>query len=272
MTNSKTFLLLQQEGFLIRSSLLSGLHHLRNARVDRKGDFYTGFFLLSIGLERLMKATFVIEFMRHNSLATPSNRELKDFGHELTTIWDHLARVEVADKPNPLLAIPKDSLERQILAFLSEFANRSRYHNLDSLGAERCSSDPLEGWDAVIQRILAEDVRHVDKDRVLARSAMLGKAMVQCTIVMGVDLLKKPMNVFGAIADPQYQELAARHAVYHVFVLVRSLVGLLSDLTDVVLYGPDADTSQPQPIPYMAEFFDFVNCERSAVLRKRRWL
>src|SRR5688572_29684559 len=95
---STTFLLLQQEGYLIRSTLLSGLHHLRSARLDTKGHFYTAFFQLSTGLERLMKATFIIDFMRENQLATPTNRQLRDFGHVLTTIFDHLAGLKLPEK------------------------------------------------------------------------------------------------------------------------------------------------------------------------------
>ncbi len=75
---SKTFKLLQQEAFLARSSLLAGLDELLRANVIEtdKGRFYGAFFLLSIGLERLMKLLIVCHHManNHSSYATQQKR------------------------------------------------------------------------------------------------------------------------------------------------------------------------------------------------------
>ena len=59
------FSLLLQEGYLTRTSLLDGLHSLRKSNIDDdgKGRFYSSFFSLALGFERLMKLIFVVVFM-----------------------------------------------------------------------------------------------------------------------------------------------------------------------------------------------------------------
>ena len=66
-----SYLLLQQEGYLISSSLTTGLTELRAAHVHNKGAFYTALFNLSVGFERLLKAIVIIDHMLDNGLAVP---------------------------------------------------------------------------------------------------------------------------------------------------------------------------------------------------------
>ncbi len=268
---STTFHLLQQEGYLIHSSLLSGLHYLRNARLDTKGHFYTAFFQLSVGLERMMKATFIINYMRENRNATPSNQQLRRFGHELTVLFDSLAMLSLPGCENPLLEIDASSVERMILEALSEFANGARYHNLDSLAARARFNDPLETWNAVIERVMREDLRRADVERVLHQSQMLARAIGGSSIFVGSDLRKHPLNALTAFSLPRYHNMAAGHVVNHTMVLIRALARQLDDVSHLVLIDPRNDRDRPMPIPHMNEFFNFVHYERKQILRKRRW-
>src|SRR5205823_6159614 len=97
MAFSPTFLLRQQEGYLIQACLTSGMTHLRNARVDTKGSFYAAFFQLSIGLERLMKTTLIIDHMSKHDFAAPTIKELRAFGHNLASLFEELRDL---DMPN----------------------------------------------------------------------------------------------------------------------------------------------------------------------------
>jgi hypothetical protein len=268
---SETFLLLQQEGYLIQSSLLSGLQHLRNARLDTKGEFYTALFQLSIGLERLMKATFVINYMRENQLETPSNRELREFGHGLVKLFDHLSSINVPSRQNPLKTIVSGSIERMILAVLDEFASGSRYYNLDKLVAISKSRDPLEEWNSVIERILVDDVRPSVKNRISHQSVVLGGILARSSFVLATDLQKRPLDTITAISLPQKHEIAARYAVNYTMNVIRALAEQLDDVCHLVLSGPDRNHSMAQPIPYMNEFFSFTYYSRSQILRKKKW-
>ena len=76
----ESFLLLQQEGYLISSCLSNGLTELRAANVHNKGAFYSSLFNISVGTERLLKAIIIIDHMLRNDLAPPTRRELKGYG------------------------------------------------------------------------------------------------------------------------------------------------------------------------------------------------
>src|SRR5947209_276246 len=79
-------LLLMQEGHLVRSSLTTGLTALRSAHRGERGLYYTGFFQLSIGVERLLKAILIVDHMSKNNLDTPTRETLKKFGHKITEL------------------------------------------------------------------------------------------------------------------------------------------------------------------------------------------
>ncbi len=268
---SPTFLLLQQEGYLIRSSLLSGLHHLRNARVDTKGHFYTAFFQLSIGIERLLKTTFIVNFMSRNNLQLPTNGELRKFSHRITDLFDHLAATSGIAKPNPLLEIVAGSIERDILGMLNEFATTSRYYNLDELANCSKASDPLAQWDLIIKRILEEDVRDHDKNRISIRSEFLANAMKDRVVVVATDLQRQQMTLMDSIHNPQLHDRAARYAVLHMMNIIRPVVTQLDDICHKIHLGAKADGHSHAPVPYMNEFFTFTYYDRSAILRKKKW-
>lgn len=57
MAFSATWFLLEQEGLLAQACLCNGLTALRRANLgDKKGLFYSAFFELSIGFERVLKS------------------------------------------------------------------------------------------------------------------------------------------------------------------------------------------------------------------------
>ena len=57
---SPSYIWLEQEGYLISSCLSMGLTELRKADVYNKGAFYSSFFNLSVGLERLLKSIIIL--------------------------------------------------------------------------------------------------------------------------------------------------------------------------------------------------------------------
>jgi hypothetical protein len=269
---TKTFLFLQQEGYLIQSSLLAGLDHLRNARLDTKGHFYTAFFQLSIGIERLMKTTFIVNFMRENANKTPAKTELKDnFRHGLCKLFNKLRDLSLPGQTNPLKPIAHDSIELQMLRALNDFAQEARYHNLDSLANSAPYRDPLETWNDIIERVLRDDVKADAIARILGQSHFLTESLGSLATVIGTDMKKNPLNMLRAFSLPGLHDLAAGHVVFHMLVLLRSLATQLDDVCTLILTDPKHSRSDPMPVPHMHEFFSFVHYDKRQVLKKRRW-
>ena len=218
-----------------------------------------------------MKATFIINFMRENGLATPTNRRLREFGHDLTTLFDHLADLDIPGKPNPLQEVKPDSVERMILTSLAAFAKGSRYYNLNCLAGSSQLRDPLEMWNSVIERVLMEDVRLHDLKRAATESAMLANDLDGLSSFRWHDLEKQSLNTASTLALTRFHDLAAGHVVYHTIVLIKAIVQQLEDVSNLVLTDPANILNGTAPIPYMAEFFYFIHQRRKDILRKRRW-
>jgi len=145
-----SFTLLQQEGYLISSCLTTGLTELRSANVHNKGVFYAALFNLSIGIERLLKATIIIDHMLKNNLSVPTRKQLKNYGHDILELYSSCVVIsqEEFSKIPPLDTIEEQSHE--ILCLLNDFAQTTRYHNLDALSSAGSGKDPLLHWNEIL--------------------------------------------------------------------------------------------------------------------------
>src|SRR5262249_10886923 len=152
------FLLFQQEGYLFQANLTQGLTALRNANLNAKGLYYSAFFQLSIGLERLMKVIVIIDHAAKNSLAFPTNDELRNrFRHDLGRLLDAVRNISVPGNTHPLDYLTPQTVTAQIISFLSEFAKTSRYYNLDFLTDQSKTEDPLRKWNTILRSIVLAD-------------------------------------------------------------------------------------------------------------------
>jgi hypothetical protein len=90
---TQKFTLLTQEAHLTKNSLLSGFDLLLRANYfqDKDGYFYSSFFHLTIGLERLMKLAVISDYMLKNGYTAPGDRYLRnELGHEIGTMYERM--------------------------------------------------------------------------------------------------------------------------------------------------------------------------------------
>ena len=263
--------LLTLEGYLFHGALTHGLTALRSADVSRKGSFYTAFFQLSIGLERLMKVVVLIDHMARNSLALPSNKTLKDLGHDLVELFDHLHGLP-NPAPNPLTTIKRDSVAFAILTFLSEFAKRTRYYSLDSLVDAPTTTDPLAAWQKIIEAILVKDVKDWQKHRMVNQTMAVAVPLQKAVIVTMRNLDGSAMDVADYTIVGQIHELTARYAIWHLLTLLKAMRELVEDSVDRT-YETAGKLNQTTtaPVPYMIEFLDFTLADRKTALGKKKW-
>ena len=274
MTPAETFKLLQQEGFLFQSSLTQGLTALRKANDSdpQKGNYYVAFFQLSIGLERLMKTTVIIDHMWKNNLSTPSSDVLRRLGHRLRDLYSHLQSLDGVDD-NPLGKVAPTSISFDILDVLDSFARTSRYYNLDTLAAGTTASDPIDDYKQVMQRILDEDIAEKVVTRTIARQSTLATNM--SPMVFAVDPAapheSSHETLTRTLVNPALQELASRHAVYHTVVLIAALKDLIEFVVDSTHSAAQQMGQKQIAVPYMYEFLDFAWLNKSHILKKKRW-
>lgn len=268
MNVQPSFLLLQQEGFLIQSCLTLGLSHLRSSNVSEKGNFYSASFQLSIGLERLMKSILVIDHMVRNKMSTPTIKEMKKKGHKLTVLFDAVGDLQLPSGPNPVAAFPRTGTAFEILTLLGDFAEKTRYFNLDSLSESQSVDDPLLRWNIIYSKILAEDVSEKKRDRIKQESDLMASMIDGLVTVFAHGLDQQPLDVQKMLASPQLQDTAAPHAVYYVTTVIHVLREVLSAIS---MGAYQVTAGGPAAIPDMGEFFHWLWLDRPSIVRKKRW-
>ena len=262
-----SFLLLQQEAFLIRSCLATGLTELRSANVHNKGAFYSALFNLSVGIERLLKAIIIMEHMLQNSLSVPTKKQLKGYGHNITELYDECVKISNTHSGHLPSRNSIHSINQELIGLLSDFAQATRYHNLDALSAQQSGKDPLEHWSEIILLILALDVPERQRNKILGEAKLIADAIsdISITIMHGLD--KQPLSTEEALALPGLHDQAVKYAVFRIISILSPLRDLISTLSHEA-YG--LGVTEP-PFPQMQEFLEWVWDDRQYVLRKKKW-
>ena len=142
--DSKEVILLLKETGLAATSIEQGLNALRKAQFSNKKLYYQAFFLLSIGVERILKLIVIV-----NNLVTkdrfPENNELKEYGHNIIELFNKVTNEIRPDED----FLSQNEIYLPILKFLSDFAKGSRYYNLDTLSGKNGRKDPLHEWNKI---------------------------------------------------------------------------------------------------------------------------
>jgi hypothetical protein len=248
----RVFVLLQQEGYLFRSCLTTGLTALRKADLNDPGMYYTAFFQLSIGLERLLKSIFVIDTIAATG-SPPSEKELRRYSHDLLELLAAATKSDSPPSSSVLETLAEGGVNRLIFSFLSKFAKRTRYFNLDALSGNVALTDPIDDWDEIVRTLLLQDEDLAALDYLYRQT----------------DLTESALRMAEMFRLRQAQELAAVHAVVRLLRILAALRVRLSEVVDAA-HERWSRASGPQ-IPYMIEFLHFTYGTDAENRRKKRW-
>jgi hypothetical protein len=262
-----TFLLLQQEGYLISSCLSTGLTALRAANVHNKGEFYTALFNLSVGFERLLKAIVIIDHMLNNKLKAPTKKQLQVYGHDIAELYDTCDAIGNKRQSEIPARSQLDPIDQELLLLISDFAQVTRYHNLDALSASQAGLDPLNRWGQLILDILRTDVPKKLQEKILNQAHLVAAQIDNNTLTLMHGLDQSPLTTAEALSLPGLHGQGVRFAVLR-------LVNMLSPVRD--LLGHISEEAYPlnlpvPPFPQMQEFLEWLWNDRQFVLRKKRW-
>lgn len=256
----ETFTLLQNEGFLMQGCFRSSLRRLLQASSAEPGPFYSAFFNYAIGLERLLKVLLMLD-QWHDERKFPDNKQLKkyggDFGHNLAILHQSVCPLFPKYKLEWKINWELDAINKDFLVFLADFANGSRYFNLDQLAGftNKHGENPIYRWQRLFYRTYQNDCPKAEK------------------IVTKPDVPEDTMST---------TELARHHVIiaaarpYICWRLIQLLIPLQALLIaireqihndDLALDGPDADPS----VPYMEQFLDFVCEDKTIIFESEDW-
>jgi hypothetical protein len=262
---------LQSEGYLARGCLSTGLTALRKAQLPDKANFYTGFFQISIALERVLKLVLIIEHMKANSFQPPTQQQIKSYSHDLVRLY--AACIPVAQGIGMSFSVPvSGTIEDRILRFLSEFSTKSRYYNLDSLASSTSGFiDPLVSWDGILNFVLSTDVS-IRVQRRHVSSALAIHSMLQGSLTMvQTGMSGSPISSQQAFVIPVQHQIAAPYAVARLFNVLRPALSLLGEVADQTNFTNIAASSGVQQVPFMREFFVIFDGTPAQIRNKKRW-
>ena len=250
----------------MRECLCNGLSALIAADPGRKGRYYSAFFEMSIGAERLMKLVFILDHMARNELRAPSRQTLKSLGHDLVAIYSALQTLG-----GGVPALLAGTIEEQLLTFLSDFAKATRYYNFDALAAGQANLDPLDAYNRLFLRIISEDVEPRKLARISNQAAALAALTESHTLVVGYGLDGQLISNKDAFMLGPLHAVGAPHVVWRLYQLLQPVRRALAVATDDAGATNRRLLGARAAVPFMAEWLDFLGYERAYVLKKRRW-
>lgn len=272
MTFGPAFTALQSEGYLAQGCLSTGLTALRTARFPDKAAFYTGFFQTSIALERVLKLVLIVQRMRNHQFQPPSKTEIKQYEHDLIRLYSGC--VPVAQSIHfARFSIPASgSIESSILAFLSEFATKSRYYNLDSLATSPSGYvDPLAAWDRILTQVLISDVPSDKRDKRIAEARAVHALLEDSISVIQHGMDGKRLSTEAAFIVPAEHEVAVPYVMVRIFNVISPAIVLLGELCRVAFDENLSSDRAVHHIPLMHEFFGHFQGTSAEIRSKRRW-
>jgi hypothetical protein len=238
----------------------SSLRGLRDAPSGEPGPFYSSFFNYAIGLERLLKILLMLDRW-HDERKFPDNSQLKQYGgksgHNLAMLHNSVlplfSKYAVARMPSWEL----DEINKDILNFLADFANGSRYFNLDQLaGSSNHGENPIYRWQRLFYRAYARDnpkAEPVDTRPDVPEDTMSNSALFRHHVIM---MATRPYICWRLV---------------QLLIPLKSLLIAIREQLhkdDFAIGGADADSS----VPFMEEFLDFVCGDKTIILNSEEWL
>jgi len=234
---------LGREAALVRHLVGSGATALGKANyADQMGEYYTAFFGLSVGLERLAKLILVADFAITNNGKMPEQKEVRKFGHNLI---DLAAAVdEIVNKRNLGLRYmrPNSPISVKILECLDAFADarKGRYANIASLDNPNLSNEePIKKWwDEVAEAILQQHYYGKSaQKRVEANAEIIDSMMSPNTMVLHTDESGRTMqDVKSASIRTGQTEIVQKFGRYHALTIVRWLSSVLAEIGHIACY------------------------------------
>jgi hypothetical protein len=269
---TKNFSFLAQESFLAKNCILSGFDSLLAANYfcAKDGYFYTAFFNLSIGLERIMKLVIVADYMLKNNMNTPSEQYLRGFGHKIDVLYQKIC--EMSSYYGNGFGYPEvDSNPEILLAFLSKFGSSSRYYNLNEIASTSGNISPLDEWKEIALELYlshtASHIREANSTKIFSDMDRSGEIN---SYTRYLDTNANPLM----LGDIRYLQMvtakAAPLAIWELIALFRPVHFMLEKMA-AQGQGAGGDAGG-LTIPHFEEFFYFLLAMLPDVKRRKRWL
>lgn len=231
---------LGREAALVRHLVGSGATALGRANyANQIGEYYTAFFGLSVGLERLAKLILVADFAITNNGKMPEEKEIRKFGHKLIYLANAVDTITKKRNLNLRYMRPNTPISVKIIECLDSFADarRGRYANFASLDNPNMSNEePIKKWwDEVAEAILQQHYYQKSaQKRVETNAEIADSIMSPFAVVLHTDESGRSMqDVKSTSIRTGQTEIVQKFGRYHALTIVRWLSSVLAEIAHI---------------------------------------
>ncbi|MHC9419879.1 hypothetical protein ACYZX9_14920 [Sphingomonas citri] len=236
---------MRREASLVSQLIGSGATALGRASYgDGFGEYYTAFFGLSIGVERLAKMILVADHVVSHAGALPSPKAVKAFGHKLGPLIDAADKIATSRQLELTYARPTDPICGAIIDCLASFAEASqgRYANFEAIGnpAFDRTHEPVERWWVnVVEPALIKHYRgRAAEARVRRNAEIVAALMGDSVTVLHTDERGRMMTDIATASERSGQtEQARKYGRLYTLRVVRWLADIFTELTHPTGYS-----------------------------------
>ncbi len=237
-----------RECALVKQLVGSGATSLGRANyADKKGEYYTAFFGLSVGLERLAKLILVGDYAITNTGRMPPQKEVKKFGHNLSALMDGASEVSTRRSFKIKYTRPASTISKKVVECLDAFADagKGRYANFAALGDPNLSQhEPIQKWWGEVAELILQHHYYGKpiQKRVEGQAKAVDALMSPFSMVLHIDETGSPMqDVLTASIRTGQNRLVQRYGRYHALTIVRWLSDVYSELARSACYKHNVD-------------------------------
>ena len=204
---------------------------------DGMGEYYSAFFSLSIGLERFGKLIYCLSEQRRSGVF-PSDRQLRDYGHDLTEIIASVQDIAITSDINVSSEKPDSVICGKIVEHLSAFAAAGvgRYANFSimRLGTVPSTFEPVTEWLKLVgEPVLDRHFRNTNAGRkALAYASQMEISLSDTWLVMLCSEDGTPIeSVSGAIFRSAENKALQKYSRFYAFTIVRWMAEIFYELS-----------------------------------------
>ena len=214
-----------------------GVTNLGRADYTNLGNYYTAFFGLTVGLERMAKLVLVADYAIGNK-SMPSPSYLKNYGHELAKLFKKCRDLIKKHGITLTYPYPNNQICDKIIKCLDNFAaaSKGRYANFTELSNPTlCREEPFrQWWNEVAELILKKHFYNTSKEKVVKDFAKVsGQAMTPAIVCLSTEDGTKLSDIESAVYRKKQTETIQRYGRFYTLNIVRWLAEFLCNIAKI---------------------------------------
>lgn len=265
---------LHREASLVSQILGSGATALGRASYGSGfGEYYTAFFGLSIGIERLAKLILVADYALDNGGALPGQAVVRKYGHRLKDLISKVDQIATKRGISVPYLLPNDPICAAVIDCLDAFsdASKGRYANFEAIGNPHfnAADEPVnKWWTEVVEPILDKHYRGKRaEDGVKQRAAIINSMIGDITSVLHTNETGTVMSDLTTASERTGQtKWAQKYGRFYTLSVVRWLSHIFDEMTHTAGYQPGLDSLFGH-----YEFFQTYMVDDDFLLTRKVW-